>query len=163
MSQHSHWQVYRLCWSVVFMCDVCWQFMGSWPGPSRLSLQPHTPSIPTYPMCPGSVWSALLFLESTFILILITNSFAYDLHPSALAQVWKHLGLTHYNSGLASSSRHETHSASFLLLWYTWKKNPSPYLTFFDFSSSVSLLLPHFFFCFLPLIFSVYTPPAFLF
>lgn len=48
----------------------------------------------TCPMCPDSVWSGLLFLENTFILILITNSFAYDLHPSARAQVWKHLRLT---------------------------------------------------------------------
>lgn len=39
-------------------------------------------------------------------------------------------GLTHYNSAPASSSRHETHSASFCFLWYTWKKTKQPILPF---------------------------------
>ncbi|KAK2907822.1 hypothetical protein Q8A73_008895 [Channa argus] len=43
-----------------------------------------TPLVYLYPMC--SACSALLLLESTFILILITNSSAYDLHPSAPAK-----------------------------------------------------------------------------
>lgn len=92
----------------------------------------------TCPMCPGSVWSGLLFLESIFILILITNSSAYDLHPSVLAQVWKHLRLTHYNSGLASSLHHETCSASFS--FSTWEKHHlSPSLAFLlRFLSSIS-------------------------
>lgn len=92
----------------------------------------------TCPMCPGSVWSGLLFLESTFILILITNSSAYDLHPSVLAQVWKHLRLTHYNSGLASSLHHETCSASFSFLPEK-KHHLSPSLAFLlRFLSSIS-------------------------
>lgn len=45
-------------------------------------------------------------------------------------------GLTHYNSAPASSSRHETHSASFCFLWYTWKKKKTTYFTFF---TSISL------------------------
>lgn len=104
-----------------------------------------TPRAYLYPMCPGSVSSALLFLESTFILILITNSSACDFHPSALAQVWKHLRLTHYNSGLTLSSRHETISASFLFHWYTWKKK-SPFDFFLQFLFCVSVC--HFVFSF---------------
>ncbi|CAB1426812.1 unnamed protein product [Pleuronectes platessa] len=49
-------------------------------------LKPSSPGLPVSPICPGSVELALLFLESTFIRILITNSSVYDLHPSALAQ-----------------------------------------------------------------------------
>lgn len=108
----------------------------------------------TCPMCPGSVWSGLLFLESTFILILITNSSAYDLHPSVLAQVWKHLRLTYYNSDLASSLHHETCSASFPFLP---EKNPiflPVWLFFFDFSP---LLVTVRVFCFVPVVFSVYS------
>lgn len=51
---------------------------------------------------------ALLIQESTFILILIINSSAYGLYPSAAAQAWKHLRLTHYKWDLAFSSHHET-------------------------------------------------------
>lgn len=102
------------------------------------SITPASHPGPTCPMCPGSVWSGLLFLESTFILILITNSSAYDLHPSVLAQVWKHLRLTRYNSGLASSLHHETCSASFS--FSTWEKHHlSPSLAFLlRFLSSIS-------------------------
>lgn len=135
---------------VLFVC-LRWRFMvHGWARPVYRSIL--TPQAYLYPMCPGSVSSALLFLESTFILILITNSSACDFHPSALAQVWKHLRLTRYNSGLTLSSRHETISASFLFHWYTKKKFP------FDFfllatSSPLCFCLP---FCFLSLLFSVY-------
>lgn len=67
-------------------------------------------------------------------------------------------GLTHYNSAPASSSRHETHSASFCFLWYTWKKKKNLfYLFHFNFSSSSASLFLSPFSGLLPLIFSPYT------
>lgn len=106
---------------------MCWWFMvHGWACPVYHSIL--SPRAYLYPMCPSSVSSALLFLESTFILILITNSSACDFHPSALAQVWKHLRLTHYNSGLTLSSRHETISASFIFSLIYLKKKISLWL-----------------------------------
>jgi len=119
------------CTEVLLAC-LTWTMRGHgfMASPSHPPLQPDSPgsAVPCAP--------APLFLESAFILILITNLSSYNLHPSALDHVWKHLRLTLHNSGLASSSHHETDSASFFFSHVPGK--PSNPILLFDLNSRLT-------------------------
>lgn len=117
-----------------------WQFGGFKAGlvPS-ISPASHSGSEPPRPTClpppsgrPCSFWKALSSRSSSLIHPLTTSIHQRQLKYENTS------GELHYNSGQASSSHHETYSASFLSLWYVIcgeKKSPS----FFFFPVFLSL------------------------